>query len=145
MWHKRTGLIFKKDKFSTEVIENVTGIKYSEKGIVSKKGVVQINMGDRKLEFSGSLSTIRAIYSHMQALMKYGEETKAGKSVHVTVTPTVEKKSMEEDHPKLPGIKKRRQGSKRAKEDPLKILKLRLAKGEITKKKYEELKKALEK
>jgi hypothetical protein len=149
MWHKRTGLIFKKDKFSTEVLENVTGIKYSEKGIISKKGIIQINMEDRKLEFSGSLSTIRAVYSHMQALMKYGEK-KADTSIHVTVAPTVEEKGTEEDHSKLKlrlpkgEITKQRQASKRAKEDPLKILKLRLAKGEITKKKFSELKKALE-
>jgi len=68
LWHKRTGLIFKKDKFVAEVIENVSGISYEEKGIISKKGIIKIQMGDRKLEFSGSLKSIRAIYSQMQAL-----------------------------------------------------------------------------
>lgn len=70
LWHKRTGMVFKKDKFVAEIIENVRGTNYEEKGIIGKKGIIKIQMGDRRLEFSGSPKSIRAIYSQMQALMK---------------------------------------------------------------------------
>jgi hypothetical protein len=82
MWHKRTGLVFKKDKFTTEVLENVTAIKYSEKGIINKKGLIEVHLGDRTLPFQGQLATIRAIYSHVQALMQYVDKKEP---VHVRV------------------------------------------------------------
>lgn len=70
IWHKETGAIFKKDNFVSVVIENVKEIKYSEKGLLSKKGIIEIIMKDRKYEFSGPVDTIIAIYNEMQALMK---------------------------------------------------------------------------
>lgn len=70
IWHMQTGLIFKKDKIVAQVLENVTEIKYLEKGIISKKGIIEVQLGDRKHEFSGPIGAIRAIYSEMQALMK---------------------------------------------------------------------------
>lgn len=70
IWHKREGLVLKKDKFVSEVLENVEGIKYYEKGVISKKGFIEIQMKNKKLTFSGPVQAIRAIYSEMQAYMK---------------------------------------------------------------------------
>ena len=69
IWHKQEGMVFKKDKLVSEKLENVSGINYEEKGLFGKRGIIQIRMGRRKLEFSGSPTSIRAIYSEMQALM----------------------------------------------------------------------------
>lgn len=88
LWHKRTGLVFKKDKINAEVIEDVKTVQYFEKGIARKKGILKVAMGDRTMEdrplvFSGSVDTVRAIYSNVQALMKYGEKKEP---VHVHVS-----------------------------------------------------------
>ena len=69
IWHKRAGLIFKKDKIVAQPLDQVTGIRYQEKGILRKKGIIEIWFNDRKHEFSGPISGIRAIYSEMQAYM----------------------------------------------------------------------------
>jgi hypothetical protein len=69
IWYRRKGLIFKKDNIVTEVIEAIKGIKFSEKGLIRKKGFIKIHTGDRTLEFSGPLSAIRQIYTEMQAYM----------------------------------------------------------------------------
>jgi hypothetical protein len=69
IWYKQKGLIFKRDNIVTEVIEAIKGIKFSEKGIIRKKGFIKIQTGERTLEFSGPLSTIRQIYTEMQVFM----------------------------------------------------------------------------
>lgn len=69
MWHTRKGLIFKKDSFVAAVKEHVTEIRYEEKGLILKKAFIKVLMRDRTLEFAGSPSTIRAIYSEMQPYM----------------------------------------------------------------------------
>lgn len=71
IWHKRKGLVFKKDNFIAEIIEKVSQIQFKEEGIFNKKGTIILLMGDRKKEFSGKLKNIRVLYSELQALMNY--------------------------------------------------------------------------
>jgi len=67
IWYKRTGLIFKSDKIITENIGEVEGITYQEKGMLTKKGIITIVTTRKKLEFSGSRDSMRAIYSELQS------------------------------------------------------------------------------
>lgn len=69
LWYKRAGLIFKSDKIITESIGDVVEIKYEERGILSKKGVIQIVTSRKPLAFSGSREAIRAIYSELQTYL----------------------------------------------------------------------------
>jgi len=69
IWYKQSGLIFKKDNFVCELLENVKSISFKEEGIINKRGIVRIVMGDRNLLFSGSLSAMRAIYNEAQSLI----------------------------------------------------------------------------
>jgi len=70
IWHKRSGLVFKKDNFICEMLENVKSIAFKEEGIINKRGIIKIIMGDRNLQFSGKLSAMRGIYNEAQALIK---------------------------------------------------------------------------
>ena len=70
IWHKEEGLIFKRDKFVSVVLDEVREIKYTETGLIRKKGIIEVLMGDRKYEFSRPINTIIAIYNEMQALMR---------------------------------------------------------------------------
>jgi len=83
MWHRIEGMVFKKDDFVCEAIENVTNIAYKEIGLLSKKGVIKIAIGGRNLEFSGSVPTIRAIYGEAQSLILSPEEARKSKQVTV--------------------------------------------------------------
>ena len=67
IWHKRSGLIFKSDKVITESIGEIEGIKYEEKGMIYKKGVIQITTTRKRLEFSGPKDVMKAIYAELQS------------------------------------------------------------------------------
>lgn len=69
IWHKRTGLIFKSDKVVAEYIGAIDGMSYEERGILSKKGIIKIRTTGKKLEFSGSKDSVRAIYVTLQSHM----------------------------------------------------------------------------
>jgi hypothetical protein len=75
IWHKRSGLIFKKDNFVCEMLENVKSIKFKEEGIFNKKGIIHVIMGDRKLSFAGNLSAMRAIFNETQSLIMIPERS----------------------------------------------------------------------
>lgn len=81
IWHRLKGMIFKKDNFICEAIENVTNIEYKEMGLLTKKGVIKIAIGNRKIEFNGSVPTIRAIYGEAQSLILSPEETRQSKEL----------------------------------------------------------------
>ena len=69
LWYKRAGLIFKKDKVISENIGDIVEMKYEEKGMVSKKGLIQIMTTRKKLEFSGPRNVMKTIYSELQTQM----------------------------------------------------------------------------
>ncbi|MBI2675863.1 MAG: hypothetical protein HYX24_05360 [Candidatus Aenigmarchaeota archaeon] len=75
IWYKRSGLIFKKDNFVCELLENVKSISFKEEGIINKKGIIRIAMGDRNLLFAGNLSAMRAVYNEAQALISTPQKT----------------------------------------------------------------------
>ena len=69
IWYRRTGLIFKSDEVIAENIGDIEGIKYQEKGMIKKKGIIQITTTRKKLEFSGPKEAMRAVYAELQAYM----------------------------------------------------------------------------
>jgi hypothetical protein len=62
-------LIFKSDRVIAENIGDVEGIKFIEKGMLSKKGIIQITTTRKRLEFSGSKNAMMAIYQEIQSYM----------------------------------------------------------------------------
>ena len=74
LWFKRSGLVFKKDKIISENIGDILEMRYEEKGIVSKKGMIKIVTGRKELEFSGRRDVIKTIYSELQTQMAQKDE-----------------------------------------------------------------------
>lgn len=71
MWHRRKGLIFKKDAFVAAALESVREISYKEKGTFSKKATITFEMKEGiKRQITGSPASIRAIYSEIQPFME---------------------------------------------------------------------------
>ncbi|MEM3186329.1 MAG: hypothetical protein QXQ39_06590 [Conexivisphaerales archaeon] len=70
LWHKETGLIFKRDNFVSVPIELVSNIKYLETGLLRKKANIRVEVGNKPYEFSGPQATIIAIYNELQSYQK---------------------------------------------------------------------------
>ena len=66
LWHRQQGLVFKKDNVISENISEIVDMSYSEKGMISKKGIVNITTSRKKLEFSGAKNSIMEIYKELQ-------------------------------------------------------------------------------
>lgn len=69
MWYKRKGLLLKSDKVITERMGEVREIHYEERGIVSRQGVIRIVTPSKIIEFSGSRSVMRDIYTFLQTFI----------------------------------------------------------------------------
>ena len=66
IFYKRTGLIFKKDNNSSIPLSNVNNVKFLEKGVIRKKGVLEIDIGKNKpIELAGNTSKIKYIYQKL--------------------------------------------------------------------------------
>jgi len=74
LWHKTTGLIFKKNNFVAVPIEQVKNILYAERGMMKKTGHINVEVGSRKYTFSGGLESIRAIYNELQSYQMMDRE-----------------------------------------------------------------------
>jgi hypothetical protein len=74
LWFKRSGLVFKKDKIISENIGDILEMRYEEKGIISKKGMIKVVTGRKELEFSGRRDVIKTIHSELQAQMAQKDE-----------------------------------------------------------------------
>lgn len=61
IFYKRSGLIFKKDISETIGLSKISGLKFKEKGIISKKGVIEIH-GPIKLTIEGKLDDARYLH-----------------------------------------------------------------------------------
>lgn len=115
--HKLRGFIFKKDKVFSVALEEISNLKYDEKGLVHKKGVLAIETLDQKLrfEFEGGIEDVKVVWQEMQKQLGYVEPMGAPNAYA------------------------------QARSDPKSILDERLAAGEITIEQYNELRKTLEK
>lgn len=113
--HKLKGFIFKKDKVFSVALEEISNLKYEEKGLVHKKGVLSIETLDQKLRFAfeGGIEDVKVVWQEMQKQLGYIEPMGAPNAYA------------------------------EARSDPKRILDERLAKGEITIEEYDELKKAM--
>jgi hypothetical protein len=55
-------MIFKKDNVISENISDIIDMTYNEKGIISKKGLVNLTTTRKKLEFAGRKESTLEIY-----------------------------------------------------------------------------------
>jgi hypothetical protein len=129
--HVRHGLIRRKDRVLSVALEEITNLQYDEKGLVSKKGQLLIVTRTQNHLFTGRPEDVKIIWKEMQKHLGYYEPMGP---------PTAYSKPKE--HESTVSEEQRDLPSPTA--EALKVLKMRLATGEITKKEYEETKKTLE-
>ena len=66
IFYKRTGLIFKKDNSSSIGLSNISGVKFSEKGVIRKKGVMEVYLKDNSiLPIEGNASEMKYLYQNL--------------------------------------------------------------------------------
>ena len=66
LFYKRTGLVFKKDNTSSIPLSNVNNVKFLEKGVMRKKGILEIDIGKSKpIPLIGNPSEIKYIYQKL--------------------------------------------------------------------------------
>lgn len=70
VWYRRDGLIFKKDNFICEYLDNVKSIGFKEEGILNRRGTVILSTGAGEKRFSGPLTAMRALMNETQNLIQ---------------------------------------------------------------------------
>ena len=69
--YRRRGVLFKKDRIISERIENIRSMQYGEKGVLRKKGVLQIETLSKKLDpIVGKVADIKAIWQEIQKYLR---------------------------------------------------------------------------
>lgn len=69
IWYRQDGLIFKKDNFISEWLDNVKSVSFKEEGILNKRGTVILSASSGEKRFSGRLSVMRALLNEVQSLI----------------------------------------------------------------------------
>ncbi|MFH0748698.1 MAG: hypothetical protein V1915_02100 [Candidatus Bathyarchaeota archaeon] len=62
--YARRGLIFKSDDLLTERIDKMVGMRYEEKGLLGKKGLITIQ-AETNMVFEGKISEMKALYQSL--------------------------------------------------------------------------------
>ncbi len=127
-------MILKKDRVLSVALEEITNLRYQEKdflGLLSKKGILSIETRTQKYDFSGKIEDVKIIWKEMQKHLGYNEPLGAQTAY---TRPSDYSPTISEVQKDLPTPT----------DEAGKILRMRYAKGEITKEQYQELKKTLE-
>lgn len=62
------GLLFKNDEVITQRLDELQGIKYSEQGIIDKRGIIGIE-GKTQMNLEGSAKEMKALYQQMMQFL----------------------------------------------------------------------------
>ena len=68
--HSKRGIIFKKDDIIAHRLAEILTMRYEEKGMISKKGILEVHMNDKKLPLEGRPSSIKAVWQELQKYIK---------------------------------------------------------------------------
>ena len=66
--YARRGMISKSDDVVTQKMDELQGVKYSEQGLIGKKGIIHIQ-GKTTMDLYGSAAEIKALYQQMMQFM----------------------------------------------------------------------------
>lgn len=125
--HRRKGFLFKKDRVFSVALEEVSNLKYDEQGLVRKKGILLIETLTQRIPFEGNPKDVKVIWQEMQKFL--GFQKGLGAATAYTKPRNTEMKKSD-DIPKEA-------------EEVIKVLKMRLAKGEISEDDFYRLKKTM--
>ncbi len=65
------GAIVKKEDFMAAKLKNIQNVRYREEGLISKKGILTVDMEKRKMAITGASSAVKSTY---QSLMQFWED-----------------------------------------------------------------------
>ncbi|MCH4816710.1 MAG: hypothetical protein QXY87_13605 [Saccharolobus sp.] len=65
--YARRGLIFKKDDLIAMKISDIQNIMYREEGLISKKGVLLIDLLNRRISLYGRAKDMKAAYQNIMS------------------------------------------------------------------------------
>lgn len=63
------GMLFKSDDVVSQKLEDLQGVKYSEQGIIAKKGTIRVQGFKTELDLSGPAAEIKTLYQQMMQFM----------------------------------------------------------------------------
>lgn len=66
--YAQRGMLFKNDDVITQRLDELQGIKYSEKGIIDKRGTISIE-GKTRTNLEGSAKEMKALYQQMMQFL----------------------------------------------------------------------------
>ena len=69
--YRRRGVLFKKDRIVAERIEDIRSMHYGEKGVIRRRGILQIETYSKKMDpIIGKIADIKAIWQELQKYIK---------------------------------------------------------------------------
>ena len=63
------GLLFKNDDVVSQKLAELQGVKYSERGIIDKRGVIHVQTFKTEMDLSGPAEEIKTLYQQMMQFM----------------------------------------------------------------------------
>lgn len=66
--YAQRGMLFKNDDVVTQKLDELQGIKYSEEGIIDRKGTIRIE-GKSRMNLEGSAREMKALYQQMMQFL----------------------------------------------------------------------------
>jgi hypothetical protein len=65
----RRGTLFKNDDIVSQKLDELQGVKYTERGIFDKKGIIHVESFKAEMDLSGPAGEIKALYQQMMRFM----------------------------------------------------------------------------
>lgn len=66
--YAKRGMLIKNDDVVTSKLDELQGVKYTEQGIIGKKGIIHLD-GKTRMDLWGSAAEIKALYQQMMQFM----------------------------------------------------------------------------
>lgn len=63
------GVLFKNDDVVSQKLDDLQGVKYSEHGIIDKKGIIRVQSFKTEMDLSGPANEIKTLYQQMMQFM----------------------------------------------------------------------------
>jgi hypothetical protein len=67
--YARRGALFKNDDLVSQKLADLQGVKYSEHGLVGKKGIIHVQSLRTEMDLSGPAEEIKTLYQQMMQFM----------------------------------------------------------------------------
>lgn len=67
--YAQRGMLFKNDDVITQRLSDLQGVKYSEQGLVARRGIIRVQGIRTEMDLSGPAAEIKALYQQIMQFM----------------------------------------------------------------------------